>query len=238
VKILFVKHVEREGPGLFEGLALEGGHRVETLSPFRSEPLPEPGGLDAIVSLGGPQSVNDAGRLAYLSYEIRYLREARARGVALLGVCLGAQILARTFGARVTKGIAEVGWMPVRLVAEGAASPLFRGAPAEPVVFQWHAETFEVPAGGRLLATSETCPSQAFSLGETVYGLQFHLEITPTMIAAMCAEAPEDLRMTDPPVDPVLLRSTATQRESATRDLARTVFGNFLAIAANRPRPR
>jgi GMP synthase-like glutamine amidotransferase len=139
-----------------------------------------------LVFLGGAMSVNDG--LPYLGREEDAICQALHSGQPVLGLCLGAQLLAKVSGARVYASAAtEIGWFPVKFTPEASHDSLFRSAGSEATVFQWHYETFDLPSAATLLATSEACPHQAFRLGNA-WGLQFHLEVTPAMIADWCEQ--------------------------------------------------
>lgn len=173
-----LQHVPFEGPGSIGPWLHAAGYELTTTRFFESAALPDPGGLDLVVAMGGPMSVNDEAELPWLIAEKRFVREAIAAGKPVLGVCLGAQLIASALGARVYRNpIKEIGWFPVQAVvteAEGAFH-----FPASAVVFHWHGETFDLPRGAVRLAQSAACENQAFQLGRSVVGLQFHLETTP-----------------------------------------------------------
>lgn len=136
--------------------------------------------FDALVILGGSQSANDA--TPGLRLEYRILESALARGVPILGICLGAQMIARALGAAVRPNPApEIGWFPVDFLAPARTDRLMAGLRRE-TLFHWHAETFELPSGAVRLARSAACPNQAFRYGDRVWGLQFHPEVTPEMV--------------------------------------------------------
>jgi GMP synthase-like glutamine amidotransferase len=137
--------------------------------------------------------VNDG--LGFLDREMVLIREADQRSLGVLGVCLGAQLIAQALGGRVYKSaMAEIGWYTVRLQSGAATDRVFSEVSASPMVFQWHNDTFDLPPGATLLASSEACPHQAFRCGDNVYGVQFHPEMTAAMIedwqahAARCGE--------------------------------------------------
>jgi GMP synthase-like glutamine amidotransferase len=155
----------------FEYIDMEGGAEMPPVAPF-----------DALISMGGPMSANDG--LPFLRREMELIREAAGAGKAVLGICLGAQLIAKALGARVYRNaVTEIGWFPVYWTAAARTDPLFAGLAGEPeTVFHWHGETFDLPEGAEWLAWSERCRHQAFRCGATVYGLQFHLEVTPAMI--------------------------------------------------------
>lgn len=148
-------------------------------------------------------SVNDS--LPWLRREESYLRRAISSGVPVLGVCLGAQLLAKTLGAKVSPmAHKEIGWYPVRWTAAGQTDPLFQGLPDEETFFHWHGENFSIPVGAQRLAESDLCANQGFRAGSNLYGLQFHPEVNPEMIAAWCREDAccGDLREVSAPIDP------------------------------------
>jgi GMP synthase-like glutamine amidotransferase len=192
-----------------------------------SQALPVP--VDAcagVISMGGPMSAND--RHPGLAREIALLSSAVELGKPVLGVCLGAQLLAKAAGAPVYRNpVKEIGWYPIHFRAEAGEDALFAGISSPRTVFHWHGETFDLPSGSVWLASSAACAHQAFRLRERAWGLQFHLETSPQMIAQWLREdAMEgDLREVVEPVDP-------ERHAAAQRDLARTVFGRWVGLLA------
>jgi GMP synthase-like glutamine amidotransferase len=145
---------------------------------FAGDPLPALDDIDGLIVLGGPMSVNDEADLSWLKTEKQFLREAIARQLPVLGVCLGAQLIASALGARVFPHVVkEIGWFPIQGVA--GPSPALFHFPAETTVFHWHGDTFDLPPHATHLARSAACENQAFQIGRTVLALQFHLEVTP-----------------------------------------------------------
>ncbi len=160
-------------------------------------------GQDGVVIMGGPMSANDP--LPGLAAELGLIERAVEARIPLLGICLGAQLIAKALGARVYRNAyEEIGWAPVHITEEGQADPLFRGIPSPSNFFHWHGETFDLPARARWLAYSDLCRHQAFSYAESVYGIQFHPEITPEMIVDWCAQPANcgDVEGLKEPVDP------------------------------------
>src|SRR5205823_5670297 len=144
--------------------------------------LPDVSSAGGLIFMGGPMSVNDD--LPYLRQEQGFIAQAIAGGKPVLGICLGAQLIAGTLGARVYRNpVKEIGWYPIRLEDAAADDCLFRELPPEHIVFHWHGETFDLPAAAVPLASSAACRHQAYRVGSNVYGLQFHLEVAPEMIA-------------------------------------------------------
>jgi GMP synthase-like glutamine amidotransferase len=178
-----LQHVPFEGLGSIEDWLSQKGARVTFTQFFDSARLPSPAGLDLIIALGGPMSVNDEAQFPWLRDEKRFLADAIANNQAVLGICLGAQLIAGALGARVYPGAEkEIGWFPVS--AEPAPSGNFT-FPARADVFHWHGETFDLPADAVRLTSSAVCRNQAFQVGARVIGLQFHLETTPASAAAL-----------------------------------------------------
>lgn len=153
--------------------------------------LPALAEVDCLIVLGGPMSVNDEEELPWLRQEKRFISEAIADGKAVLGICLGAQLIASALGARVYPGPEkEIGWFPILAEPVGVGTFAF---PASVQVFHWHGETFDLPAGAVRLAASAACRNQAFQLGDRVLGLQFHLETTPESAAAILTHCADEL---------------------------------------------
>jgi GMP synthase-like glutamine amidotransferase len=179
VDILVLRHVDCEPPAAYLPL-LEARATVHTVRPG-TDPLPDHYGFGAIVAMGGPMGVGDAGTIGWIAGEIGYIARAVEAGVPFWGVCLGAQLLAAALGARVFTGeVSEVGIGEVFLAPGAASDPVFGTLPETFPVLQWHSDTFELPAGATLLASSAVYPHQAFAVG-SAYGLQFHLECPPEL---------------------------------------------------------
>lgn len=185
-RAVVLKHAEVEGPARVGELLAEVGYTIDVRSTFRGEPVPaalDDG--DVLVVMGGPMGVadRDAPGTAYLQQEIDLIRRQIARDAPVLGICLGAQLLAHAAGADVKQMTAadggrvyEVGWGPITLDPR-AGGAILAGVPSEIVVLHWHGDTFDVPAGATPLASSSVCPNQGFRLGRHAFGLQFHCEV-------------------------------------------------------------
>jgi GMP synthase (glutamine-hydrolysing) len=176
---LALRHVHFEDLGALEPLLEAAGYRVKYLeAPTASwEGLTPP---DLLLLLGGPLSVNDTADYPFLLSELAFVKQSIQEGKAVLGLCLGAQLIARSLGAAVyPMAQKEVGWSPLSATQAGQAHPLRHLALKSIEVLHFHGETFELPEGATLLASTPLCERQAFSLGARVLGLQFHPEVTP-----------------------------------------------------------
>ncbi len=179
--VIVLKHVIYEGPGLLLDM-LEGRGLPHKIVEVYEEGVPlSAAGFTALISMGGPMSVNDDDGL--LEKEKDLIREAMDRGIPVLGICLGAQLIASSLGSAVYRASeAEVGWGEVSLTEEARHDPVLAGLISPLPVLHWHGETFDLPEGALRLALSERCENQAFRVGDNVYGLQFHLEVDEEMV--------------------------------------------------------
>jgi GMP synthase-like glutamine amidotransferase len=185
-----LQHVPYESPGSIATALRSLGAIVETTRLFAADALPSAADVDLVVVMGGPMSVNDEHEFPWLVGEKALVAEAIASERAAIGVCLGAQLIASALGYRVYPNRErEIGWFPIAPTREGRQSGLMIDGP----VFHWHGETFDLPAGATLLASSTGCVNQAFSLGPRVLGLQFHLEVTPSDVRNMVEHGRDEL---------------------------------------------
>ncbi|MCX5804027.1 MAG: type 1 glutamine amidotransferase [Proteobacteria bacterium] len=185
-KIVIIKHVEREGAGLLEDFFKNDGWELEFVELEKGDRLPEHlDGVAGIILLGGPMNVYQEDGHPFLKDEDRLITRSLVEEIPILGICLGAQLLAKACDARVEKATQkEIGWYPAELTDKGKKDLLFRGIQERIMVFQWHEDTLEVPQGGVLLAHGEACKNQAFRIGNNAYGLQFHIEVTEEMVGS------------------------------------------------------
>lgn len=188
----YLQHVPFEGLGSIEPWLGTAGFEITGTRFFESGELPDVNEIDLLVVMGGPMSVNDEAEFPWLSTEKRFIRDAIRSGKSVLGVCLGAQLIACAMGARVYRNHAsEIGWFPVQGIQTSDGST-FRFPPLLEV-FHWHGETFDLPPGATRLAGSAGCENQAFQLGSSVIGLQFHLETTPESAREIVAHCRAEL---------------------------------------------
>jgi len=187
VRVLVLQHIGCEPPGVYEDILLERGASLERVQIDAGQQLPDWHGHDAILAMGGPMSVNDDQTLPWLTVEKRWIGDAVRAGKPYWGVCLGVQLLAASLGARVYVGDRpEVGIMPVYPTSAAREDPVFASLPCNLLTFQWHGETFDLPEGAVLLATSPAYPNQAFRWKQRAYGVQFHLEISTELVKQWC----------------------------------------------------
>jgi GMP synthase-like glutamine amidotransferase len=186
-----LQHEPFEGLGSIEAWLSHREARVTYTRFFESTHLPAMDDIDFLIALGGPMSVNDEEQLPWLREEKHFVANAIASNKAVLGICLGAQLIASALGSRIYAGAEkEIGWFPV--FPEPAVPGTF-AFPTIAEVFHWHGETFDLPAGAVHLASSEACRNQAFQIGPRVIGLQFHLETTPESAEAIISNCANEL---------------------------------------------
>jgi GMP synthase (glutamine-hydrolysing) len=228
--ILALRHVPHEGLGLLTGAFTERGLAHEVLDmPGHQLRSFDPANWAGLVVLGGPMNVDEVGRYPFLADEARWIEQSVAVGLPVLGICLGAQLLAKASGARVyPNAIKEIGWYRVDWTGDAAVDSLFAGCRASSDVFQWHGDTFDLPQNATLLATSTHCRNQAFRVGKSAYGLQFHIEVTAPIIAEWLEEPGNcgELAGLDY-IDPQAILAATLARLPAMTELGRTVLGRW-----------
>lgn len=197
--------------------------------PYRDGSLPDPEQIAALIVLGGAMGANDDGRYPFLGDLRNLIRTVAAARIPYMGICLGGQLLAAALGAAVVSNRwEELGTLNVAITDEGREDRLFKGIPEAFGTFQWHHDSFDLPAGGVLLAASAACPHQAFRVGDVAWGLQFHPEVTEMIIRDWCAwDSSTSLQMEEMIAD----FSREADSYGAT---ARRLLHNFLQIAGLR----
>jgi GMP synthase-like glutamine amidotransferase len=210
MRIHSFEHAPAEGAGKIAEWAKARGHAF-SVTRFDLEEAPPPvDEIDLLVIMGGGMNIHQHRDFPWLIEEKRAIATAIERSKALLGVCLGGQLIADALGGKVVQNpVKEIGWFPVRFMDRSA--PL-DGFPSVATVFHWHGDTFSIPPGARRVAESDGCESQAFVYGEKIVGLQFHLEVTPAAAAAFCCGADMELK-------PARFVQSRAEIEGATPDL-------------------
>jgi GMP synthase (glutamine-hydrolysing) len=202
MSVLILKNVSAEGPGTVEDHLREYGVDFRVVD-LQSESLSIAQKEDTLVVLGGPMSANDVDVYPYIAEELALVGDFVRQGKKVLGICLGAQIMARALGARVYPGPAkEIGWYDIELLEEGIRDPLMSKLAVHPRagdfwrkfrVFHWHGETFDLPKGAVWLAKSALYPHQAFRYGDNAYAFQFHIEVRKEMVYEWLKDEPVDM---------------------------------------------
>jgi len=189
-----IQHVPYEDPGLIAEAASRRGVELRPCHPYRGEPLPSSKEIDGLVVMGGSMGVADIAEHPHLAHETELIAALVHAGRPVLGVCLGAQLLAHALGASVYRGErAEIGFGSVSLTPAGREDPVLGSLDADTLpVVHWHQDTFDLPADASLLASSSLFPHQAFRLGECAYGLQFHVEVNRALADAWSALWPAE----------------------------------------------
>lgn len=192
LRVAWLQHVPFEGLGSMQPWLAARGHEVTRVRTYAGDPLPDLDAFDWLIVMGGPMNVDQYDRHPWLATETRFIGAALRAEKRVLGICLGAQLMARALGAGVRPGQKEIGWFDIAMQPD-AREPFFRGFPDRIEVFHWHGDALDLPAGARRAASSPACPNQAFVYGERAVGLQFHMETTPAAARALVEQFPEDL---------------------------------------------
>lgn len=218
-KALVLMHHPEEGPGTLADFLREDGVELTLARMYQGEKIPA-GPFDLVVAMGGDMNVYEEEEYPFLTGETEYIKKSLDNGTVVLGICLGAQLLAKAAGSKVMKSPrSEYGWGRVDITEAGILAPLFKDCPPSLDVLQWHEDTFEVPVGGELLAVSRECTNQAFRYGSG-YGLQFHIEVDSAIIESWFADRDDR--------DEVLKKFQRIQSDYSQR--ARSVYANLLSM--------
>lgn len=221
----YLQHVAFEGLGSIDAWLKSAGYQITATRFYQSSLLPAADSFDFLIIMGGPMGVNEEERYPWLRMEKRFIRQVIKRGTPVLGICLGAQLIAASLGESVYPNRRkEIGWFPVQGIDhQDKALFLF---PAEFEAFHWHGDTFDLPADSVLLASSEGCTNQAFQLGASVMGLQFHPEITHESVKTMINNCRDEIlpsKFVQPP--PVMLDTSPHKYQTAN-----TLMGEVLSF--------
>ncbi|WP_297833551.1 type 1 glutamine amidotransferase [Pseudomonas sp.] len=194
MRVHVFKHAPFEGIGHIQRLLSSWGNSVQHTCFYEPDPqLPALHDVDLLIVMGGPMSVNDEQKLPWLIAEKRFIRKTIDAGIPVLGICLGAQLIANALGAAVgSNDCAEIGWFPVESVDTPQHFDSFR-MPSEITAMHWHGETFQIPKGAVRLARSEACANQAFQFGRRTIALQFHPEITKEIVEELLVDSGDEL---------------------------------------------
>lgn len=236
LRIRSLQHVAFEDAAEIGSWAAMRGHRLDATRLFQAQALPALDDFDWLLVMGGPMSVCEERDYPWLPDEKKLIRRAIEHNKTVLGICLGAQLIASALGARVYRNAQkEIGWFPVSLTPEGARASAFAGFPPVFTAFHWHGDTFDLPEGGLHLARSEACAHQAFIVGDRVVGLQFHLESSPASVERLLAHCAGELVSAPFIQDERKIRGGA-QDTAAVNGLLYTMLDNMerLGVSATR----
>ncbi len=234
MKALVVKNIGIEGPGTLGAFLIKNGFELVTIEPDKGQEFPQdPKEFSLVLILGGPMNVYEEDKYPFLIQELSFIKKCLSAGTKVLGICLGAQIIARALDAKVTKNDKkEIGWFDIELTEDGKRSPLFAGLPEQLKVFHWHGDTFDIPNGASRLAHSGLCRNQAFvyeSGHESAVALQYHVEIeSAEEIATWCDMYKEEVaNELGPDGKENLIRETASNA-TVLAPVADRFYGNLL----------
>lgn len=229
-QIAALRHVPFEDLGLLEGVLHRRGHDIRYIEAPTADldRELEPLAPDLVVVLGGPIAANQDEAYPFLAEEAALLRERMQAGRPTLGLCLGAQLMARALGGPIhPDAVKELGWGPITLTEAGQESCLRHLAGEEVRVLHWHGDTFELPEGATRLAATSACPNQAFLWGSTALALQFHMEVTHHALEAWWVGNARDIAAT-PEVTVPGLRTDTARWAPVLRNRAEAAFGEWL----------
>lgn len=228
MKVQVLKHIDFEGPGYIYDYLIKNGHQVDIKLLVDSLEFPKPEDFDCLILLGGPMGAYDEGIYSWLILEKKFITAAIKAGKKILGVCLGCQLLADVFGAKVYPGpYREFGWYPVTLTKDGENSKFAKNLPQTFYPLHWHGDTFDLPSGAKLLACSKAYPNQMIEFSSNVLGIQFHLEFRSEDLIDF-AELGELKNLSGPWVQNAKDVCTNKENFMATRNLLESLLDNFL----------
>ncbi|MBI5588625.1 MAG: gamma-glutamyl-gamma-aminobutyrate hydrolase family protein [Deltaproteobacteria bacterium] len=231
-KVLVVQHVPHESLGIIGPAVLRGGFMPEYLKVYENHAMPRTiEGYSALIVLGGPMAVYEEDLYPFIKGELKLIESALKNNTPTLGVCLGAQMMAKAAGSKVYEGgKKEIGWYGVSLTDEGVDDRLFMGLSDEFTVFQWHGDTFDVPENAELLASSKLFPNQVIRIGSRAYGVQFHLEVTESMIREWIEVNGDELAGLKGVIDPEEIIRETPENIAGLHACGRTVVERFLRM--------
>lgn len=231
-RLLVFQHVAAEPLGTLDALIRARGHRIRFHN-FERHPDAQPS-VDryrGLIVLGGPMNVEDQHRRPHLTTELRAIEEALRQQKPVLGICLGAQLLAHVLGAPVRRlARPEIGWYELAMTEAGRADPVLGVLGDQPPVFQWHGRAFDLPAGAQQLARTDTCEHQAFRWGASAYGFQFHLEAEAALIERWLKLPAYREELAANGCDEGAIRAATEALALKTQRLADAAFNNFLDL--------
>ncbi len=241
-KILVFQHVPYEPLGTLDPLLKEAGFRIRYVN-FGREPESRPSldGYEALIVLGGPMNSDQIDSYPNLLTEVEIIREAVSKNTSVLGICLGAQLLAKAIGGSVTRNeTREIGWYDVALTQDGQNDPVLSNFSPVQRVFQWHEDGIRLPPAALQLATSDASAVQAFRYGEHAYGFQFHLEVDRSLVERWLTVPANQSALEDERgrIDPEMIRGQTAESIEALQSLSRETFSRWIGQFEIGPRRR
>ena len=225
-----LQHVWFEDPGVIQDWALENGFTITSTAFYNNEPLPDIKDIDLLVIMGGPMNIYEEEKYSWLIDEKQFIKQAIDAGKKVLGICLGAQLIADILGGKVVRGKhKEIGWFPVRF-KNMENSVVLKDLPNEATVFHWHQDTFEIPPNAVHIAESDACSNQAFSYNYgKVVGLQFHFELKDQGIKRLVEQCSDDISSGEY-VQSLEDIVSGVSNGAANNDLMKRILSNLMRI--------
>jgi len=228
-EVLIIQHQAGEGPGTIEEELLGAGHKVRKVRVDEGDKVPrEVSSLSGLVVMGGSMGAGDQGKLSHLKDEIALLKQFLVAEKPILGICLGAQLLASALGAEVVAGDKEIGWLPVRKMPDAFKDPVLRRLPENFPALLWHGDHFSLPKGAAHLLSTDKCGCAGFRYGKKAYGLVPHLEMTAAMVDEIVAGSRKELVAAGVEVAQIL-EDTSESVEPA-EELARVMWRGWAGL--------
>lgn len=228
-EFLVLQHESAEGPGTIAEEIQSAGHKVRLIRIDHKEKVPtDPAPYAGLVVMGGAMGVADQEKLPHLKEEIVLLSKAVKADHPILGICLGAQLLAAAAGAEVSAGEKEIGWVPVHKRPDACKDPVLRRLPENFPALMWHGDHFSLPQGAVHLLSTQKCPCAGFRIGKKAYGLVPHLEMTAAMIDEMVAGSRKELAAAQ--VEPAQILEDTSEFAEPTEELARTMWKAWVGL--------
>ena len=229
-EFLVLQHESTEGPGTIAEEIRSAGHTPRIVRVDQKEKIPsDPGLFGGLVVMGGTMGVGDQGKIPHLKEEILLLEKAVKADKPVLGICLGAQLLAASLGAEVKAGEKEIGWVPVHKMPEACKDPVLRRLPENFPALMWHGDHFSLPQGAIHLLGTQKCVCAGFRFGKKAYGLVPHLEMTAAMIDEMVSVSRKELAAAQ--VEPARILEDSAEYAEPTEELARTMWKAWLGLS-------
>ncbi len=226
-QFLIIRHVPHESAGTIESFLVQHKISFEYLNAYDGAKVPHDlNPYQALIVMGGPMNVDETREFPFLADEVTLIQNTIKNKKPVIGVCLGAQLMAKALGAKVYKGHKkEIGWFPIEWSKDAALDPVFNNiSKTAKTVFHWHGDTFDLPNGAVRLASSKEYPNQLFKYGNSAYAFQFHVEVTADMARDWMKENQSDFWGTESYLDPKSVTADADSKAKVLADLAFPIY--------------